>query len=68
MIWLPYGQVIFDDVIIYSAVSFESVAKACKAKYVLGLSATLTQKMGTILLFLCGAAPFATKSAPNSRL
>ena len=39
-----YGQVIFDECHHLSAVSFETVAKACKAKYVLGLSATLTRK------------------------
>jgi Type III restriction enzyme, res subunit len=31
-----YGQVIFDECHHLSAVSFETVAKACKAKYVLG--------------------------------
>ena len=38
-----YGQVIFDECHHLSAKSFEKVANACKAKYVLGLSATLTQ-------------------------
>ncbi len=51
-----YGQVIFDECHHLSAVSFESVAKACKAKYVLGLSATLTRKDGhhPIVYMQCG--------------
>ena len=52
-----YGQVIFDECHHLSAVSFEMVAKACKAKYVLGLSATLTRKDGRhpIVFMQCGA-------------
>jgi superfamily II DNA or RNA helicase len=51
-----YGQVIFDECHHLSAVSFEAVAKACKAKYVLGLSATLTRKDGhhPIVYMQCG--------------
>ena len=51
-----YGQIIFDECHHLSAVSFESVAKACKAKYVLGLSATLTRKDGhhPIVFMQCG--------------
>ncbi len=51
-----YGLVIFDECHHLSAVSFESVAKACKAKYVLGLSATLTRKDGhhPIIFMQCG--------------
>lgn len=51
-----YGQVIFDECHHLSAVSFETVAKACKAKYVLGLSATLTRKDGhhPIVFMQCG--------------
>jgi len=51
-----YGQIIFDECHHLSAVSFESVAKACKAKYVLGLSATLTRKDGhhPIIFMQCG--------------
>lgn len=51
-----YGHVIFDECHHLSAVSFESVAKACKAKYVLGLSATLTRKDGhhPIVFMQCG--------------
>ncbi len=51
-----YGQIIFDECHHLSAVSFEAVAKACKAKYVLGLSATLTRKDGhhPIVFMQCG--------------
>ncbi len=51
-----YGQVIFDECHHLSAASFETVAKACKAKYVLGLSATLTRKDGhhPIVFMQCG--------------
>ena len=55
-----YGQVIFDECHHLSAVSFETVAKACKAKYVLGLSATLTRKDGhhPIVFMQCGAVRY----------
>ncbi len=51
-----YGQVIFDECHHLSAVNFENVAKACKAKYVLGLSATLVRKDGhhPIVTMQCG--------------
>lgn len=51
-----YGQIIFDECHHLSAVSFESVALACRAKYVLGLSATLTRKDGhhPIIFMQCG--------------
>ena len=51
-----YGQIIFDECHHLSAVSFESVALACRAKYVLGLSATLTRKDGhhPIVFMQCG--------------
>ncbi len=55
-----YGQVIFDECHHLSAVSFESVAKACKSKFVLGLSATLTRKDGhhPIVFMQCGPIRF----------
>lgn len=51
-----YSQIIFDECHHLSAFSFEAVAKACKAKYVLGLSATLTRKDGhhPIVTMQCG--------------
>jgi len=55
-----YGQVIFDECHHLSAVSFESVAKACKSTFVLGLSATLTRKDGhhPIVFMQCGPIRF----------
>jgi len=55
-----YGQVIFDECHHLSAVSFESVAKGCKSKFVLGLSATLTRKDGhhPIVFMQCGPIRF----------
>ncbi|NQT96500.1 MAG: DEAD/DEAH box helicase family protein [Candidatus Marinimicrobia bacterium] len=41
-----YGQVIIDECHHISARSFEVVARQCQAKYVLGLSATVTRKDG----------------------
>jgi superfamily II DNA or RNA helicase len=51
-----YGQVIFDECHHLSAKSFETVANACKAKYILGLSATLVRKDGhhPIVFMQCG--------------
>jgi superfamily II DNA or RNA helicase len=55
-----YGQVIFDECHHLSAKSFEIVANACKAKYVLGLSATLTRKDGhhPIVFMQCGSVRY----------
>lgn len=41
-----YGHLVVDECHHLSAVSFEAVARAAKAKYVLGLSATVTRKDG----------------------
>lgn len=51
-----YGMVIVDECHHLSAVSFELVARQCKAKYFLGLSATLTRKDGhhPIIFMQCG--------------
>jgi superfamily II DNA or RNA helicase len=51
-----YGHLIVDECHHLSAVSFESVARAVKAKYVLGLSATVTRKDGhhPIIFMQCG--------------
>lgn len=51
-----YGHVIVDECHHVSAFSFEQVMKAVKAKYVLGLTATLTRKDGQqpIVLMQCG--------------
>lgn len=51
-----YGQLIVDECHHLPAVSFEAVARASKAKYVLGLSATVTRKDGhhPIVFMQCG--------------
>jgi superfamily II DNA or RNA helicase len=51
-----YGHLVVDECHHLSAVSFEAVARATKAKYVLGLSATVTRKDGhhPIIFMQCG--------------
>lgn len=51
-----YGQLIVDECHHLSAVSFEAVARASKARYVLGLTATATRKDGhhPIISMQCG--------------
>ena len=51
-----YGQLIVDECHHLSAVSFEAVARQCKAKYVLGLTATPKRKDGQhpIIFMQCG--------------
>ena len=51
-----YGHLVIDECHHLSAVSFEAVARAAKAKYVLGLSATVTRKDGhhPIIFMQCG--------------
>jgi superfamily II DNA or RNA helicase len=55
-----YGQLIIDECHHLSAVSFEAVARRCKARYVLGLSATITRKDGhhPIIFMQCGKVRF----------
>jgi hypothetical protein len=51
-----YGHLVVNECHHLSAVSFEAVARAAKAKYVLGLSATVTRKDGhhPIVFMQCG--------------
>jgi len=51
-----YGHLVVDECHHLSAVSFEAIARAAKAKYVLGLSATVTRKDGhhPIVFMQCG--------------
>jgi len=51
-----YGHVVFDECHHLSAPSFEAIARRIKAKYVLGLSATVMRKDGKhpIILMQCG--------------
>ena len=65
-----YGQIIVDECHHLSAVSFENVARRCKAKYVLGLSATVIRKDGhhPIIFMQCGPVRYrddARKQAEN---
>lgn len=49
-----YGHLIVDECHHLSAVSFELVARRSKARYVLGLSATVARKDGPIIFMQCG--------------
>ena len=51
-----YGHVVVDECHHLSAVGFEAIARAAKAQYVLGLSATVTRKDGhhPIICMQCG--------------
>ena len=51
-----YGHIIVDECHHLSAVGFEAIARAAKARYVLGLSATVTRKDGhhPIIFMQCG--------------
>ncbi len=59
-----YGHVIVDECHHVSAFSFEQVMKAVKAKYVLGLTATLTRKDGQqpIVLMQCGPVRYRAEA------
>jgi len=49
-----YGHVVIDECHHLSAVGFETVAREAKARYVLGLSATLTPRPSSIIFMQCG--------------
>ena len=55
-----YGHLIVDECHHIPAVSFERVARRCRSKYVLGLSATVTRKDGhhPIIFMQCGPVRF----------
>ncbi|HEX5055766.1 MAG TPA: DEAD/DEAH box helicase family protein [Gammaproteobacteria bacterium] len=55
-----YGHIIVDECHHLSAYSFEAVIKQCKAKYILGLTATATRKDGhhPIIFMQCGPIRF----------
>ena len=55
-----YGYLIVDECHHIPAFSFERVARRCRAKYVLGLSATVTRKDGhhPIIFMQCGPARY----------
>lgn len=65
-----YGHVIVDECHHLSAVSFEAVIKACKAKYVLGLTATATRKDGhhPIIFMQCGPIRYKVDAKEQAKL
>lgn len=62
-----YGQVIVDECHHVSAFSFEQVLRGCKAKYILGLTATPRRKDGhhPIIVMQCGSLLNAVSDAAN---
>lgn len=65
-----YGFVIVDECHHLSAVSFELVTRQCKAKYLLGLSATLTRKDGhhPIIFMQCGPVRYKVNDIQQAAL
>lgn len=65
-----YGQLIVDECHHLSAVSFESVARAFKGKYVLGLTATATRKDGhhPIIFMQCGPIRYRVDAKQQTAL
>lgn len=59
-----YGHLIVDECHHISAISFEQVARACKARYVTGLSATVVRKDGRhpIIFMQCGPVRYRASS------
>ena len=64
-----YGHLVVDECHHISAVSFESVARYAKAKYILGLSATVTRQDGhhPIIFMQCGPVRFRTTAKAQAR-
>ena len=64
-----YGHLVVDECHHLPAVSFEAVASRAKAKYVLGLSATVTRRDGhhPIVFMQCGPARFRTHAKAEAR-
>ncbi len=64
-----YGHLVVDECHHISAVSFEAVARRAKAKYVLGLSATVTRRDGhhPIVFMQCGSVRFRTSAKAQAR-
>lgn len=63
-----YGYVIVDECHHISAKSFEDVLRACPAKYVSGLSATVTRRDGhhPIVFMQCGAVRYKTSDKKHA--
>ena len=64
-----YGHLIVDECHHLSAVSFEKVARRAKARYVLGLSATVTRQDGhhPIVFMQCGPVRFRASARTQAR-
>ena len=65
-----YGHLIVDECHHIPAHSFEQVARRCKAKYVLGLSATVTRKDGhhPIIFMQCGPVRYCVTAKQGARM
>ena len=65
-----YGHLVVDECHHLSAVSFEAVARRCKAKYILGLSATVARKDGhhPIIFMQCGPVRFQVDAKRQAAL
>ena len=64
-----YGHLVVDECHHLSAVSFEAVARRARAKYVLGLSATVTRKDGhhPIVFMQCGPIRYRASAKAEAR-
>lgn len=64
-----YGHIVVDECHHLSAVSFENVARQCKARFFLGLSATLTRKDGhhPIIFMQCGPVRYKVDDRKQAR-
>ena len=64
-----YGHLVVDECHHLSAVSFEAVALRAKARFVLGLSATVTRKDGRhpIVVMQCGPVRFRASAKAQAR-
>ena len=64
-----YGHLVIDECHHLSAVSFEAVARRAKARYVLGLSATVTRQDGhhPIVFMQCGPVRFRASAKAEAR-
>ena len=64
-----YGHLVIDECHHVSAVSFEAVVRRAKAKFVLGLSATVTRQDGhhPIIFMQCGPIRFRTSARAHAR-
>lgn len=63
-----YGYVIIDECHHISAKSFEDVLRACPAKYITGLSATITRRDGhhPIVFMQCGVVRYKTSDKKHA--